>query len=157
MTSIDFKTSDYFSRGILLSGMILGLAGVAIIFIKPVAGVVIILVGIVITTTHYRLEVDFSGKVFRDYLWMLGFKIGDEQKFERIEYLFITKSKTSQVMNSQVSSSTVRKDVYNGYLKFSEKDKLHLLTEDSKKDLIKKLEKISKKLNVEIVDYSDEV
>ena len=58
-------------------------------------------------------------------------------------------------MSVRVASTTIRKDVYDGYLKFSEQEKIHLITKDSKKDLVKKLREISASLKVKIIDYSE--
>lgn len=57
-------------------------------------------------------------------------------------------------MSMRIASSTIQKEVYDGYLKFSEKDKIHLLTKDNKNDLIAKLKVMSAALKVKIVDYS---
>ena len=98
---------------------------------------------------------DLFKKEFHDYLWILGLKYGEKAKFEKIEYLFIKKSNVSQVMRSQVQSTTFRKEVFDGYLKFSEVEKIHLITRGNKNDLIKGLRVIATKLNVKIVDYSE--
>ena len=88
-------------------------------------------------------------------MWVLGFKNGDHGKFENIEYLFIKKGRVSQKMNHIVGSATIQKEVYDGYLKFSDHEKIHLITQDDKKDLIEKLRAMSTKLKVRVVDYSD--
>jgi hypothetical protein len=151
----DFRTSGYFSGTIIFLGIVLIFVGVPVILKSVIIGSIIFLVCIIIFTTHYRLTIDFDNKIFHDYLWILGLKSGDRGKFEHIEYLFVKKSKVSQKMNHLVASSTIRKEVYEGYLRFSENNKLHLTTEDSKKELMKKLSVISKKLNVSIIDYAE--
>jgi hypothetical protein len=154
MKEIDFKTSGYFSGSIIFFGVVLAMAGLGVLFKSAILGLILLLVSVIIFTTHYRLKIDFDTKVFHDYVWILGLKNGDQRKFENIEYLFIKKSLVSQTMNSLLNSSTFRKHVYDGYLKFSEKDKIHLITKDSKNDLIEKLRVIASRLNVRIVDYS---
>ena len=155
MKIVDFKTSPYFSATITLAGALVGMAGLAIVFTNPIIGAILVLLGLIVLTTHYRLTIDFDKKSFHDYVWILGFRNGDKDNFEIIEYLFIKKSKVSQTMHLRVASSTLRKEVYDGYLKFSENNKLHLLTKDSKSDLIKKLRAISTALGVKILDYSE--
>lgn len=44
--------------------------------------------------------------------------------------------------------------MYDGYLRFSEKEKIHILTKDNKKHVLAKLQEISAMLNTKIVDYS---
>jgi hypothetical protein len=103
-----------------------------VVFQQPVIGLIILLISLIVFTTHYRLTVNFDTKEYHDYVWILGLKNGVKGRFETIEYLFIKKNKVSQTMNLKSLSSTIRKDVYDGYLKFSDKDKIHLLTNDSK-------------------------
>lgn len=154
MNIIDFKTSGYFSGTILFLGALLAVVGIAVVINNTLLGVVLLVISLVIFTTHYRLKIDFDNKIFYDYLWILGLKNGDKGKFENIEYIFIKRSKVSQTMRLRVASSTIQKEVYDGYLKFSEKDKIHLITKDSKKDLLEKLRMMSTALKVKIIDYS---
>lgn len=155
MKAIDFKTSGFFSWTIIFLGFVLAFLGLLFVVENPVVGVILLLISLIIFTTHYRLKIDFDNKVFHDYLWILGLKNGDKGKFETIEYLFIKKNKVSQTMSVRVASTTIVKEVYDGYLKFSEQEKIHLITKDSKKDLVDKLRKISTSLKVKIIDYSE--
>ncbi len=156
MKTVNLKTSGYFPGTIQFLGVILLLAVAVVAFKSIIASLILALSSLVIFTTHYRLTVDYTNKVYHDYLWILGFKTGDKGKFENIEYVFIKKITVTQKMNLQSLSSTVKKEVYDGYLKFSEKDKIHLMTRDSKKDLIEKLRAISRLLNVRIMDFSEQ-
>ena len=155
MKNIDFKTSLYFPWTFIFFGALLSAGGIALVVSgSPVIGVVLILVGLTFLTTHYRFAINFEKKTYHDYVWILGLKNGEEVRFENIEYLFIKKSQVNQTMSMRVASSTIRKEVYDGYLKFSEKDKVHLLTKDNKEDLISKLRVMSSALKVKIIDYS---
>ena len=154
MNAIDFKISGYFSPTINFVGGLLGILGAAVTTTSPLAGIIMLLLGFIVVTTHYRLSINFDKKIYRGFGWILGFKRGDRCDCKNNEYLFIKKNKVRQSMNLRVASSTIRKEVYDGYLKFSEDNKLHLLTKDSKNDLIKKLRSISTTLKVKIIDYS---
>ena len=134
--------------------MVLAFAGFILLLQHPLAGSILFLISFILISTHYRLAIDFNAKVYHDYIWILGIKNGDKTKFEYVEYLFITKSKVSQSMNSLLSSSTFKKAVYNGYLKFSGDDKVHLMTKDDKEKLVAKLRPMSGELGVRIIDYS---
>jgi len=155
MRIIDIRIGQYFSGMVLFFGGVLAFAGLMIIFNYPITGLVLILAGVVIFTTHNRLQVDLDKKTYHDYVWILGLKNGDKGTFDRIEYLFIKRSKVSQTMNSLVSSATIHKYVFDAYLKFSEKKKIYLMTKESKETLTRKLKPIAAALNVDIVDYSD--
>lgn len=155
MKVVDFRTSGYFSWTIIFLGIVLVFAGLFVAGTNLIVSLILFLVAAIIFTTHYRLAIDLDKKVYHDYLWILGLKNGAKAKFEKIEYLFINSSKVSQTMNHMVLSSTLRKEVYGGYLKFSEKDKVHLTTRDSKARLVEKLKGISTQLKVRIIDYSE--
>lgn len=154
MKKIDFKTSSYFPGHIILTGIFLLALGLAVISMYMIAGLVLCFISLVILTTHYRLNIDLNNKAYHDYLWILGFRTGEKGKFNTIQYLFITSSNVTQTMHLRVASSTIRKEVFDGYLKFSEGNKIHLLTMDSKERLTKKLKNISAQLKVRVIDYS---
>ncbi len=157
MKTLDFKTSAYFSKTIVFVGIILIPVAALIIAVNLVVGIIMLLLCLTVFTSHYRLRLDFANKSFYDYLWILGIRSGDKGQFDRVEYLFIKKSTVSQRMQVRVASTTMQKEVYDGYLRFSEQGKVHLATHDSKKRLVTKLRKISELLNVKILDYSEGV
>jgi hypothetical protein len=155
MKPIDFKTSFYFPSSINLAGIVFFAAGVPILMVNLIIGIALCIVSVAIFTTHYRLRIDMKNKTYLDYLWIIGFKVGEEAKFDTIQYLFIKKSIVSQTMHARVASSTIRKEVFDGYLKFSDTDKLHIETKESKDALMKKLNVISGLLNTTVIDYSE--
>ena len=106
-------------------------------------------IGLVVVSTHYRLSVDNETKTYHDYLWILGIKHGDKGRFNKVEYLFIRKGHITQKMNSRIHSTTIRKQVFDGYLKFSEENKIHLVSMENKNDLTKRLKSIAEQLKNE--------
>jgi hypothetical protein len=155
MGVVDFKTSWFFSRVIFFCGVLLAFVGIVGAITNLFVGLMIFTVCVIIFTTHYRLSVDFDNKVFLDYVWILGIKRGEPKKFEAIEYIFIKSSNVSQTMHSRIASTTIRKEVFDGYLKFSEEDKIHLMTMDDKDELIQKLKPIAEKLNAIVIDHTE--
>ena len=126
-----------------------------IIFINMAVGVITILIGVIIMTTHYRVKIDFENKTYQEYLRILGFKdMETKTSFDHIEYLFIKKNQVSQTLNSQIRSYTITRPAFDGYLKFSEINKVHVGTDTQRNNLIKKLKQLSAQLNVKIIDYS---
>jgi hypothetical protein len=154
MKTSDFRTSAYFSSGVIFFGVILAFIGLWVIINQIIVGTIILGISVIIFSTHYRLNIDFAQKTFHDYVWILGIKHGEKGKFENLEYIFINKSKVSQTMSLKAVSTTLRKDVFDGYLKFSDGSKIHLMTMDDKADVIQKLKTISHKLNLKVIDYS---
>jgi len=155
MKVLNFKTSNYFSSSAVLLGVILLPVGLAALFANLVLAAVVLLVSTVLLTTHYRLEIDFQKMTFYDYVSFLGFlKSGEREHFDTVHYLFIKTNRVSQTLNSRVSSMTVQKTVFDGYLKFSDEQKIHIDTRDDKDKLLKKMQPISNQLNIRIIDYT---
>ena len=150
---MDFRPSHYFSGSIILLGLML--PGLLIASINILSTLPFLFISLIIFTTHHRLQVDFKNKVYRQYVWLLGLKRGEKVSFETIEYVFVKKNKVQQSMHSRVSTTTVHSEVYEGFLRFSEKDKIHLITSSKKGPLVKKLITIAGQLNVQILDYSE--
>ena len=80
---------------------------------------------------------------------------GKKHPYVNIQYIFIKQSRESQTMGLRAANTTIHKYVYDSYLKFSETEKIHLITKDSKEDLISQLQNIAEKIGVEIVDKSE--
>lgn len=53
-----------------------------------------------------------------------------------------------------MSSTTINKVVFDSYIKFSERDKVHLFTYDNKQEAMKNLLPVARQLRLDIVDYT---
>lgn len=151
---VDFRTSSYFSGPFRLAGAILLGFGVLLVFVNFYIGFGLLLAGVIALTTHYRLAIDFTRQTYHDYVWILGIRSGDKGTFESIQYIFINKSKVSRTMASRAQQTTFVSDSYDAYLKFSERDKLHLASDDSKEHLVESMRVIAQQLNCELLDYT---
>lgn len=158
MNIVNFKTSNYFNGAPYLSGIGCILVSAMLLLAgKYLIALLFGLCGSAIITAHYRLSVNFLEKSYREDVSVLGLRFKYATgTFANIVYLFIKKSRVSQRLNSRVQSTTIYKWHYDAYLKFSEEEKVHLMTLESKLKLIKKLENIAHALNTKIIDYSDE-
>lgn len=136
-------------------GISMVLPGLFISGINILASLPFFLICLIIATTHYRLEVDITNKTYRQYVWLMGLKWGERESFETIEYIFVKRNKVSQTMNSMLNAHEVHYEVFDGFLRFSEKDKVHLATTRTKVMLLKKLTPIANALQVKILDYSE--
>jgi hypothetical protein len=157
-TSHDFKTSSYFTGMPFIVGFILTPIGFILLFSpKIIIGGILLLAGIIILTTHFRVAIDKGKKEYSEYISLLGMKVSKElHSFDQIQYLFIKTKKVSQTLNSRASSRTIQKEMYDGYLKFSEDDKVHLMTFENKGALLKRLRPIARLLSTKIIDYTTE-
>jgi hypothetical protein len=155
MPNVDFKTSGFFSKYVVFMWILVFIAAIPLAIVNLPIGLSLLFIGVVVFTTHYRLGIDFDKKEYHDYLWILGYRNGAKEKFTNLEYIFVKKSTESTTMQLRVASSTIQKEVFDGYLKFSESNKIHLLTMDSKEGLIVKLKAMAQQLNVRIIDFSE--
>lgn len=152
----DFKTSAYFPWHVKLVGGGLVIVAISMLTLQMlIGGLLLLLLSVIILTTHYRFRVDFESKTHHDYLWILGLKSGEKKHFEAIEYIFIKESRERQTMGLRAANTTIHKSVFDAYIKFSATDKVHLLTKDTKKELISKMRPISANLKTDIIDYTE--
>ena len=155
MNKVDFKTAAYFSWHFRFTSVIFVFLGLVLLSESLVGGSILCLISLVFLTTHYRFSVDLDKKIYHDYLWFVGFRSGEKKKFDAVEYVFLKKSNVSQTMRMRVASSTIQKEVFDGYVKFSTDEKVHLLTLDSKTELMNRLKTIASQLRVKLIDYSE--
>jgi len=156
----------YFPFSMIFMALIACLAGLVLLLPHPIIGIPLIVVGVIVLTAHYRLEISLTNQSYHDYLWIAGFGKGKKGTFKHIEYLFVNKRNYRQQINSRISTMTKYGTEYNGYIKF-DTDEVHLLSSDSKAKVVRKLKKISGKLrgnivvstqvtiNAAIMDYSE--
>jgi len=155
-TKLDIQTGTYFSGAFYYLGLAMILPGIILARTgHPLMIVPFLLATMITLTTHRALEIDISAKCYREYVWVLGLEFGSRIPFERVEYVFIKRNKESQTIHSQIKTRNLQYDVYDGFVRFSEKDKIHLATARSKEILLKKVLPIAKVLGVDILDYSE--
>ncbi len=150
---VDFHTSPYFPGSLRFLAVLLILL-LLVPMIHWLPKLVFIAFGLVMLTSHYRLCLDLRQKRYSHYVWVLGLRLGDWYHFDHIEYLFIKQNRMRQNMNSFTTSRTIHMDVYDGYLRISEKDKIHLMTSGRKEPVKKKLMALGRLLQVDVVDYT---
>lgn len=155
MQQHDFKTYSYFSWHVRVMAIGLSVVGLSLLTTHQFIGILVLLMCLFTFTTHYRLRIDVSKKQFQDYLWIGGLKQGKTLQFENIEYFFIKKSNVSQTMGMRAANTTTHKEIFDAYLKFSEKQKIYVLSADRKENLLRRLRPMANALQVKIVDYSE--
>lgn len=149
----DFKTTRYFPGSFIFLGVLLVICGLVALTKIIVLGLLLFLIAAFLLTTSYGLTINLEQKHYHDYLWVLGYKKGEWKSFEGIDYFFIKKHNATQTMHMKSITNTVRRPVYDGYLRFSEKHKIFIASFEKKNKLLAKLEPIAAALSVEIVDY----
>jgi len=111
-------------------------------------------VGLSIATARLGLLVDINSRTYQEYVSLLGIRFGRKVSFHRIEYLFLKRNNVSQKMSARLASTTVHSEVFDGFIRFSETEKVRVYREKTKDALMKKLLELSARLSVDILDYT---
>jgi hypothetical protein len=151
------NTGPYFEWHIKLVGGFFVLAGVAWISQNLIGGALIIVAGLATFFTHYHFIIDVEKKLYREGLTIFGLRVGGTNKYQNVEYLFVKPQTVSRNYHSRIQSATIKDTEYNGYVRFSQNEKVHLIAAKTKQDVVDKLGPLSNFLKVQIVDYTREV
>ena len=147
------STVQYYFPQRFIIGFVLVCVAVAIaaanIFI--LSGIFVLGAAMVVST-RYCVDIDLNSKTYREYTWFFGLKIGEKIKFDEIQYVFINKFKTSQSMNVRVASTTVHAKDFRIFVKFTEEEKIHILTRSNYDPAIKAAKEIASKLKADLYD-----
>ena len=110
--------------------------------------------GMALATAHTGVRIDRQNKTCQEYTWLLGIRLGETTSFDRIEYLFLKSNHVRQNMSSRVASNTFHFQVFDGFIRFSETEKVHLFRSRDKAAVMKSLTDAARKVNVDILDYT---
>lgn len=151
---MDFRIKNYLPLFFTVLGLGLIVIGILNVLDRFVLASGSFIMASVFITTQYRLEINLKEKYYREYVWLLGLKFGDRVKYETMQYFYITKSKKSLIYGQTYKNHYVTGQHFNGYLKFSEDNKI-LIGDNSSKDwVLKRIKKFNAKLGLEIKDYA---
>jgi len=139
----DIRTGAYFPPMFNFLGGIVAFIGVLLLSPFLWAGLGLLVLSVIMLTTHYRFQVDPVSKTYFDYVWVLGFRKGDRSSLEHAQYFFLNHRRVRQQMNSRVSSSSIVKDEYNGYLRFPGKEPVHVLVDENKTRAADRMQKLA--------------
>ena len=145
--SLDISTQHYFPFHIVL----LGCACIPLIVIPiyPLLSFGLLFLVILIFTTHYRLKIDRNFHTYKEYLWIVGFKRGDEKSLPGIEYLYINRVQRESEYGL-VARLTMRRVVYSAYLKLSNNVPVFLGESAKETKILNKAEQVSAFFGTEV-------
>jgi len=152
---MDFKIKNCLPLFFVVLGIGLMIGGLYSILENPILSIGFLFIGLILVTTQYRLEINFKKKYYCAYVWIVGLRLGEKRPFNQIQYLYVTKSKRSQVYGQTYKNHYATGTYFNGYLKFSDNEKILVADSSSKDWLLKRLQTINSKLELEIKDYSN--
>jgi hypothetical protein len=154
---INIRFGYYFPWQFRLVASVAFLASLGGFMAGSFMGALLLLVasGSVLTATE-GTQVNTLNNTLREYTSVLFFKKGKFRTLLPVESIYITQGKENQKMHSAFANhgSTFENIVFNGYLKISSGEKIHLLRDKNKKLVLEKINPLAKGLKKEIVDYT---
>jgi hypothetical protein len=151
---IDVKFGSLFPWPFRLIAVIVLLVGLSLILEKTFLSIGMMLIGGFILSGSEGTEINRTEKSYLDYKSFFFMKSGDKKKYSDIEKIFVSTSKTKQQLHTvHTNHSSIFENVeFNGFLKFSNGEKVQLLRKRKRSDLLKELKKVATFLNVTIED-----
>ena len=129
----------------LISLLLVGGMVSSIIYMNNLAGFILLIVlsslVILLWTSFHLLEIDPKSKTYGEFTSVLGRKFGRAHSFDGIERIYLDRVEFGS-QNEMVE--------YDAYVKFTNGEKLFLVSDEDEKELKKRLKPVIKKLGVEI-------
>jgi len=148
-SNISIKTQTYFGDHFYYSGWFLLAAGIPVTVIKWYVGALFIVLGVILVSTVYKLEINPSLKIIDDYLFLFGRKFDLVSKsFSELKYISVKEGRYSQQLNYKSLSSVVEGTIYSAYL-MTDSDNYYLGESKSKKRISKKAKSCASKLQID--------
>lgn len=153
-SKINLRSGSLFPWHFQFMAAIILIIGLALILERTLVASVLILAGGFILTGSSGVEIDKVQKTYREYTSFFLIRRGKKKKYQDVEKLFINSSKTTTQMSSAKANHTTTfiNQEFNGYLKFSDGQKLFLLSTRKKEKLETVLSSVSNFLQVPIQD-----
>ena len=148
-SNISITTQTYFGDHFYYSGWFLLAIGPAVLVIKWYVGVLFLILGLLLVSSAYKLDIKSSAKRIDDYLFIFGRKLNLVSKnYDRLQYTYVKEGKYSQQLNYKSLSTVVEGTMYSAYLKADDE---HYYLGDSKSQgrISKKAKRLAENLQIE--------
>jgi len=110
---------------------------------------------IMLWTTFYMLEIDIKNQTYLEFTAVLGYKFGTIHSFDGIEKIFIDAEVYSQkIYGYGPNAHEMKSYEFKAYLRFSNGEKLFLVSDEDEKELIERLQSTVRKLKTQITSPS---
>jgi len=152
--TFNFKKGFVFPIQFQLFGLILLILGITFFRGHSIISVIPIVISLLIFTGQTGVEIDRSNSTMKEYNSFVFIRFGKIITYQAVDRIFINSTRQSQRFSTMHTSksSSFHTQVWNGYLKFDDGTKIHLLTARSKEKLAKKLEALASFLKAAIID-----
>lgn len=108
------------------------------------------ILGILLTSTHYRLAIDKKNKTYKEYLWILGFKKGDELPFEGLDLIYINQVEMASGYGF-VTRINISSTYYKVYIELLNDESIFIGESKHEEKVIQKAQRLAHALKLEIV------
>jgi hypothetical protein len=151
---IDIRFGSLFPWPFRFIAAIVLLVGLFLIVEKTFLSLGLMLFGGFILSGFEGTEINRTEKFYVDYKSFFFLKSGDKTKYGDIEKIFVNTSKTKQrLYTAHTSHSWSFENLeFNGFIKFSDGEKVQLLRKRKKSELLKELNRVATFLNVPVED-----
>ena len=149
---IDIRISYYFQLQFFILGIgsIIG-TGMSILEANYILASLFLIFGMIFLTTNNRLHIDFKKNSFREYVWLLGLKLGKTKPLPTPVNIVINPTnkiiKFGPIDYGRMKSSQTRAVAY---LKFKNHKSIYLGDASNSKILMKRLNNLAKTLKVPV-------
>lgn len=155
----DIKTGERFPWHFKILAVIFIVIALIIISNYPLIAAILSFLSLLIFTARGGLEIDLEKNIYREYmsfLWII--RIGKPVKIKAVEYIFINSDTVSRKKYTAHTSqsSTFKNREYNAFIKFSNGDKIKIMSRKNKQPLLEYSTALAKQMGTSLVDYTEE-
>ena len=155
-SKISVITQSYFGDHFYNTGWALLLSGIPVLVVKWYVGIIFVLLGIVLTSTVYKLVIDPSTKQIDDYLFFLGMRKGQVLKhYKELKHITIKSGRYTQQLQLRAASTTIEGTMYSAYL-YTDEENFYLGESKNQRRITKKAKRIAEKLDIHFRDLKAE-
>ena len=139
---------------IQLFAIVLVIGSIALFATNFVMAVILLFVGMLILSSYSGVQINRMKKTYRAYNSFLFIKMGGLNNYEVVEKIYINQNQVSQkIYTAHTTSSQIFNNIkYDGYVKFDDGTKVHLMSKKDKSVLMNRLKEYADFLEVELQD-----
>ena len=153
-STVSITTQTYFGDHFYYTGWALLILGIPVLIIKWNVGLIFLLVGLLVTTTSYKLVIDPAQNKIEDFLFFLGRKQGKIAKnYTSLKHIAIKSGRYSQQLQLRAASTIIEGTMYSAYL-ITDEENFYLGESKSKKRISTKGRRIAEKLGIKVEELN---
>lgn len=155
----DIKTGEKFPWPFLLLAVIFIIIALAVIADYPAIAAILSFLALLIFTGRGGLEIDLENQTYREYMsFLFIMRMGKPVKFDSVENIFINTGNVGRKISTAHTShsTTFKNQVYNAFIKFSNGDKVKIMSRKKKQPLLDYSAALAQQMHASVVDYTAE-